>query len=287
LLTIEPGEVCAMCHDFDDESLSATHLGADLNNLECTSCHSPHGEGHPSLLAKSFHPAIEDGCDLCHEEGTFDQLAEGGSADLCLMCHDDIGEEAAAAEVPHAAMEMEECTICHNPHASPQRKLLTLPHGGACTDCHTDQVAAPGETLHGIIEWVGCEACHEPHGSANEKLLRAAGTDLCLTCHDYRVAEVPAGVETVKLADRFEIPAEKVRQIKTLVLSQDGEHNHPVVGHRTLGTPTEEELRNTDADFSEELTCLTCHNPHKGGPGGLFQWEAASSMEVCQVCHEK
>jgi predicted CXXCH cytochrome family protein len=286
LLSDAKQELCAMCHDVEDEDLAASHLGADLGSLECTGCHSPHGAGHPKLLATNLHPPVEDGCDLCHE-GAFNELAEDGGAELCLMCHDDIGELASAAPVPHAAMEMDSCTICHNPHASPQRKLVKLPAGGACAECHDDQVAGPEEVAHGVIDLIGCEACHEPHGGEGEKMLRVSGSELCLGCHTLDRVESGPGEQEVTVLGRFTIPQSTANNIASLRLSADGQSNHPVTGHRTLGTPTPEELKRTETTFTGELSCLTCHNPHKGLSSGLFQWQAAGAMEACQHCHPK
>ena len=90
-----------------------------------------------------------------------------------------------------------------------------------------------------------------------------------------------------RLLDRFPVPAEAARAITLLRLSADGQSDHPVTNHRVLGLPTAVELKRADTSFEGELTCLTCHNPHKGRSAGLFQWDAASPMEACQACHQK
>jgi predicted CXXCH cytochrome family protein len=286
-LLVEPKkDLCSMCHDTEDEDLIASHLGADLASLDCTSCHSPHGAGNEKLLAETLHPVVLDGCDTCHE-GAFDELMEGGEAPLCLMCHDDIGEAAEAATVPHDAMAMGTCTICHNPHASPQRKLVKHPGGAACGECHDDQIAGPDEFAHGIIDLIGCEACHEPHGASNEKLLRQTGAELCLHCHGAGGLRIDEEKGAAELLGRFWVPAESAEAISVLRLSADGQSDHPVTNHRVLGTPSAKELKRTETSFEGELTCVTCHDPHKGKSAGLFQWAAASAMEACQACHQK
>ncbi|MCB1037903.1 MAG: cytochrome c3 family protein, partial [Acidobacteria bacterium] len=179
LLTMEPGEVCSTCHDTDDDDLRGAHLGADLSRLTCTQCHTPHGSGHEKLLAKNLHWPVTEGCETCHQ-GSFDNLSEGGSPDLCLLCHDDIGELASSATVPHAALELGTCTDCHNPHASAQQSLLKQAGGGVCLECHDEQAPSGGEIAHGIISLVGCQACHEPHGGERPRLLRRSGNELCL-----------------------------------------------------------------------------------------------------------
>ena len=290
LLAETTPDLCLMCHDPDDEDLQAAHLGAALDTLNCISCHSPHGDGNEHLLAKNIHPVILDGCDTCHE-GASDKLMADGESDLCLACHDDIGEAAASAAVPHPALEMVRCVDCHNPHASPQEKLINAPAGGECTICHEDQAAGPDEVAHGIIELVGCRACHEPHGGANENLLRLSVTELCLSCHEDSGKSQPESSDEsgmTLILGRYYIPTDRVKAMRVIRLSQDREHNHPLAGHRVLGTPTKEELKRTDElIFSGELSCMTCHNPHKGKSNQLFRWGARSSFELCAACHRK
>ena len=70
-------------------------------------------------------------------------------------------------------------------------------------------------------------------------------------------------------------------------LSAAGDEGHPIAGHRVLGTPTRSELDKVDTTFEGELTCLTCHDPHKGRSEQLLQWGAASAFEACGQCHPK
>jgi predicted CXXCH cytochrome family protein len=286
LLDESPPALCTMCHDTDDEELSRAHLGAGLGSLECTACHSPHGAGNEKLLARTVHPPVLDGCDTCHLGGA-DQLLEEGESALCLMCHDDIGEAANSAPVPHAAMEMARCADCHNAHASPQAHLLTAPSGGECIDCHEEMAAGEGEVAHGVVDLIGCRACHEPHGGENEKLLRISGSELCLGCHDSARMGSRDDDTPVKLLGRFEVTAEVARGMASLRLSADGQHNHPVTGHRVLGTPSDDNRKRIDTTFTGEFTCLTCHDPHKGASRQLLRWGAESSLQACSNCHPK
>ncbi|MFQ5349298.1 MAG: cytochrome c3 family protein [Thermoanaerobaculia bacterium] len=265
--------------------LVKAHLGADLRRLDCVGCHTPHGAGNAKLAARVLHPPVEDGCDSCHEGG-HDQLMEGGGTDLCLFCHEDPAEDAA---FPHEALELASCTDCHNPHASAQDSLVKSPGAGPCADCHDEQVAGADEVAHGAVDLLGCRACHEPHGGDREKLLRRTGPELCLSCHPSGGLQVPDGAPTFTLLDRFEIPAAVSREISALALSADGLRDHPIAGHRVLGQASEEELiaAKVETTFTGELTCLSCHDPHKGRSSRLFRWGAAASAEACQACHIK
>jgi len=286
LLTVPSGELCSDCHDTTDVELIGSHLGAELASLDCTSCHSPHGAGHPKLLAANLHAPVLDGCDLCHD-GAADRLIEDSASEVCLICHEDIAEIAESAAVPHLAMEVADCTDCHNPHASGRKRLLLGAPGQECTACHDEQAAGPGEVAHGVIDLIGCQACHEPHAGSKPNLLRETGSELCLACHGTRVDLRPDDGPTTLLMNRFTVPSERMKAMAGLRLTPDGQHNHPVMNHRVRGRPTEKELSRTETNFEGEFECLTCHDPHKGRSKGLFQWSAASSMEACLQCHPK
>jgi predicted CXXCH cytochrome family protein len=235
----------------------------------------------------SVHAPFSEGmCDSCHDGGS-DQLMEDGGAALCLACHSDVEEALASVTVPHAAMEMAACVACHSPHAAAQASLVKAPAGGPCLDCHDDAGASDDEVLHGAIAWFGCQACHEPHGGERANLLRDDASQLCLGCHSPAVADAVRIGGEVELLGRFTVPAARAAEIRTIQLSRDGLHNHPVTGHRVLGVPTPSELAHGDSNFSGELTCLSCHNPHKGRSRQLFANGLAGTSEVCEQCHVK
>ncbi len=281
LLDDAPPELCLGCHDADD--LRAPHLGADPESLTCTDCHTPHGSDNPKLLAANLHPPLLDGCDTCHE-GAYDRLEADGGSELCLACHDDIGEAAAAAKVPHPAMELARCADCHNPHASPQEHLVKEPAGGECLACHDDMGPREGETAHGVITLIGCRACHEPHGGQRPRLLRAEGDALCLACHDASHAPARGSSQPVTVLGRFEVPAHAARRMAVVELT-DGK-GHPVSGHRAVGPPTRQEVERAETTFTGTLGCLTCHDPHRGRYR-LLRWDAESPFAACSHCHPK
>jgi predicted CXXCH cytochrome family protein len=175
---------------------------------------------------------------------------------------------------------------CHDPHASNQNSLVKQPGGGVCFNCHDDKAPGQDETGHGIIDLAGCQSCHEPHGGSREKLLAADEPDLCLDCHDLRKmpSEEPDG--TIKLRGLFSVAKSVAQAAASLVLSADGQHDHPIQGHRVLGELTPEELHTTESPFRDTFTCRTCHDPHKGRTG-LLAGKVASRSEACAQCHMK
>ena len=285
LLAESPRAVCLGCHDAADAGLRKAHLGAKVEGLDCTSCHTPHGAGHAKALARYVHPPVTEGCDACHQ-GSASKLVEGGNAPLCLACHEEVGRKAKAAKVPHAAMDAARCVDCHNPHASAQPRLVKQPGGAECLACHSDQAASAGEHGHGIIGLVGCEACHEPHGGARPKLLRGVGNGLCLDCHRPPGRRLPAEGR-VRLAGRFEVPAAAALAIRAVLLSPDGTRGHPTPDHLVVAPPPASRSVPPKSTFKGDLSCLACHDPHKGKSAHLLRWGAVSAADACLNCHRK
>jgi len=124
-----------------------------------------------------------------------------------------------------------------------------------------------------------------PHGGESEILLRKDGDDLCLSCHGPGSVSLADDETTVRLMDRFEVAAKDAPT--ALQLSADKLWGHPIMGHRVAGVPTEKALHRVDTTFDGELSCLSCHDPHKGRSRTLLQWDAASTMEACLHCHPK
>jgi len=282
LLVMPKEELCVMCHDVEDDALIRTHLQADLATLDCTSCHTPHGSGNQKLLAQHVHPPVVEDCAICHE-GSSSELMEDGESALCLICHEDVGELAAQASVPHGALELARCVDCHNPHASKQEHLVKAPGAGPCVDCHDEQVPGEEEFGHGAIEVVGCRACHEPHGSENPALLRQIGNELCLGCHDSRRPSAKDGVVT--LADRFEVTEAVAGSIRRVILDGSRERGHPIPNHPVAGKS--DVHSRVESTFDDELSCLACHDPHKGTSQRMLRWGAGSTAEACLACHPK
>jgi predicted CXXCH cytochrome family protein len=215
-------------------------------------------------------------------------LVEKDVRKLCVTCHTDVEAGAKAAKHSHAPVEGE-CTVCHSPHASRQEKLVKLPAGGVCLSCHPEMGAGKGEFGHGIIDDYGCQACHEPHGGSNPKLLRVVGASLCLGCHDPKKLKPAGGADHVILLGRFRVPAKRAGEIHFPQLSADGQRNHPIAGHRVLGVSTKKELEDskTRPTFTGELTCTSCHDPHKGKTAKLLARGATSTTASCSFCHPK
>jgi predicted CXXCH cytochrome family protein len=254
---------------------------------DCGSCHDPHGSKSMPLIARgSIHPPFRDGCSNCHD-GSAEVLQGGGGNDLCTVCHDDVAEAAAAAEVPHPAMEMIECIDCHSPHASRQPDLLRVAGGGVCLTCHEDQGGAAGDTVHGAIDWIGCQSCHVPHGGDGEKLLREHGNELCNGCHLQRevVFDQDGGA---RLKGGYELNAERADELGIIELDTTRQKDHPIPDHPVAGLISGRGRTEVAPSLvGEEMSCRLCHEPHAAPSAQLFAWQATTQTELCLACHPK
>jgi predicted CXXCH cytochrome family protein len=125
----------------------------------------------PVAIPHTFHPPFHDQtCTECHES-KFSQKMKGPMNTVCFACHDDFLEKA---KVKHAPAESGECTSCHDPHESPNKKLLLRVGAALCFDCHEADDVAKVAAHKVAADRDNCIACHDPHASQNQKLLKAA-----------------------------------------------------------------------------------------------------------------
>jgi DmsE family decaheme c-type cytochrome len=155
----EASETCLTCHARDQHAMweSSSH---DARNLSCVTCHSIHA-------FKSERAQLK----------TRDELG------TCATCHrDKIAKLDRSGHMPVREGKMQ-CSTCHNPHGSPNVRMLRRGDSIAetCTSCHADK--------RGPFLWEhaptrdGCVTCHDPHGSSNERMLVAKTPILCQRCH--------------------------------------------------------------------------------------------------------
>ncbi len=150
-------EACLQCHQ-------KTHLGWQWSShaskeLACASCH--HVKSNISeryLLAK---PEVFELCGSCHQS-----------------------QKAKALKSYHMGLRegKVECTSCHNPHGTPNDKLLVEASvNETCYKCHAEK-RGPFLWQHPpVLE--NCLNCHDPHGSNHPKMLVVQETRLCQRCH--------------------------------------------------------------------------------------------------------
>ncbi len=211
---------------------------------DCRACH----EDKLTLMDKTYHAGLEQGCYSCHQEGAEDHLKgrmEGeetpgpslenlsveDSNAVCLSCHE-ANHHPTWEGSAHARRGLK-CTECHSVHnfQSKSAQLKTRWSSDTCTTCHT-AIRAQGMRIshHPVREHLmECTDCHNPHDGAQPKMIKAAWVnELCYKCH----------------ADK----------------------RGPFLWEHA---PVRE-------------SCLNCHNPHGSNHGKLL---VAKQPYLCQRCH--
>lgn len=219
----------------------------------CIKCHQDTGK------ADNVHAAMKDGCVSCHKaldasvtpHKTTNKVKGGVAAkgaEHCYACHD---KTAYAKKSRHAALRS--CIDCHDPHASPQEKLLTEAPEKLCFKCH-EQADFEAKFVHDPVKEGACTGCHDAHASDHPVLLVKAKAQVCLTCHS------------------------KVRKSPHVVTSFTGA-GHPIGGEKPgLMNP---------AKPKEPFYCGSCHEPHMSQHARLSRFNPNDAkVGYCQHCHQ-
>ena len=89
--------------------------------------------------------------------------------ELCFSCHQNI----RGPKVFEHAPVVEDCTYCHNPHGSPNRRLLQLAQPMQCLQCHSLSPMHGGSTNLRGAQLRNCTNCHSAiHGSHSDPKLK-------------------------------------------------------------------------------------------------------------------
>jgi predicted CXXCH cytochrome family protein len=318
--------MCRMCHVDKDGGLEAGNHPVDTTKLEiparfiargalagtqknqviCETCHTVHGSPYESFLIES-----------------------AMSSQLCLECHGDkdiftsdgqrnsfhvINATSEKVKIPNELIEKGAklgyngaiiCQTCHKVHNNKIEKNLLIirkdEKATLCLTCHTDKQyiedtkhnlthSAPDEkNLQGktVAETGICSACHLPHKPVR-KLDKGLDftSKLCLSCHSKgNIAEksIPADYTHPLNVRPYESKG-------GLILSTIG------VEKEKLTLPLFNKYGVQDRDG--EITCTTCHDPHKWRPdstkgeiGKDVKGDKTTSFlrmpapDICKECH--
>lgn len=236
---------CRQCHD---ELMSRWDLAAVAHfPYKAQKCDVCHAAEHKQFTAEKGKP-----CLICHDLGSEKIKAAHFSANVtgadCLICHYTHGSERKGLlkEFVHKPFAEGMCGSCHKAGAEGKMELLSEAKK-ICLVCHSDKAAKAGETLHPALEMSECTDCHTPHTSAHEKLLKEKESQICAGCHeDEHVVKHPVDVR----------PSPKIKAEGAGARLVDG-----------------------------EVTCTSCHNPHKAKGPFLLEGSTARG-ELCRACHE-
>jgi DmsE family decaheme c-type cytochrome len=156
----------------------------EQRNALCMQCH----EGGARLdWAGSTHDSRGVACTQCHrvmvQVSERRQLKQATVVETCGQCH--LQKRAQMARFAHMPVRegKMDCASCHNPHGTPNDKLLKASSvNEACYSCHTEK-RGPFLWEHAPVA-ESCANCHDLHGSSNDKLLVVPRARLCQRCHD-------------------------------------------------------------------------------------------------------
>jgi len=152
-------------------------------NASCLQCHEGAAR---TMWDGSAHEARDVACTDCHtvmkDVSERNSLRAASTLATCGSCHlQRRSQQLRFSHMPQAEGKLE-CSSCHNPHGSPNDKLLTAAStNDLCYQCHTEK-RGPFTWEHPpVLE--NCSNCHDAHGSNHEKMLVISKARLCQQCH--------------------------------------------------------------------------------------------------------
>lgn len=277
----------------------------DPSKTRCITCHQ-------NLVIGKVHPIVEEGCENCHEmnqkEGktSVSLIQEGNS--LCFMCHPE-KENWEERKSPHPALE--DCTTCHNPHASPNPSLLKDELPSLCFSCHDKKTIKKEIHKEQPVHATLCITCHNPHGNDEPHALkekkrhppfdeasclachrktrtrkarfRVKQPDLCYACHSDKEETFDKTYQHKPLQEGKCTACHDPHQSSQQAFLQQ---NPPDLCFR-CHPEVKEALKHHPHPPAEE-DCFTCHDPHASNRPHLLQEDMleGDNSTLCAQCHD-
>lgn len=161
---------CRDCHGLHSPKVKEVNVGmwkSDRHSQLCMNCHK---DVAARMTMPSHHPVREGGlsCVHCHDPHSGRETRLAGKNEQCTRCHQNVQGPKVFEHPP----VVEDCTICHNPHGSPNRRLLQLAQPMQCLQCHSLAPTHGGNAPRGA-QLRGCTNCHAAvHGSHSSPSLK-------------------------------------------------------------------------------------------------------------------
>jgi DmsE family decaheme c-type cytochrome len=169
---------CSDCHGNHSPKIKTVTAGMQKAGKEATLCASCHKDVLAKFNLRSHHPLKEGGvtCKDCHDPHGGKQLTLAAKTQQCTQCHQNVRGPHAFEHAP----AVEDCATCHNPHGTPNPKLLNLAQPMLCLQCHSvpgNRHGAAGtrsnDQIISATALRNCSSCHNaPHGSHMDQHLR-------------------------------------------------------------------------------------------------------------------
>ncbi len=168
-----------------------------------------------------------------------------------------------------------ECLTCHNhlptQQVGSENKFLEVPRGIECERCHGPGALHVQEKLAGILvdtaKMVDYSIVNPRH------LPRDYQMDLCQRCHLQGIAVLNEGKSFYDFK-----PGMRLSEIMQVFLPRYQNSNE-----RFIMASQADRLRLSNCFLkSEDLSCITCHNPHKS----IKSTDKSVYNKACQNCHD-
>ena len=179
---------CLDCHGKNSRMFAWDHGAHASAGLDCMTCHEPlapigegakktapelcfacHGDVRAAFALPNHHPLAAGavGCSDCPEVHgpASGPLSVAARKEKCFTCHRD---KEGPFLYEHEADRTDGCTVCHQPHGSVNRRLLThRTTRDLCITCHTTPAS---HTMVAGSPFLNCLNCHGSiHGSYVDK----------------------------------------------------------------------------------------------------------------------
>lgn len=168
--------LCSDCHNPHNRELFHVRAVAPLETAMLRSAGSTTrlcGSCHPEVVAQlnlpSHHPIGEGmlDCTDCHSPHGDRATALGPDTQMCTTCH----QEVAGPWIFEHAPVSEDCGYCHAAHGASGDFLLEVPQPAGCISCHTIPIS--GAVHDPWAFTTRCTDCHNAiHGSHTDPSLR-------------------------------------------------------------------------------------------------------------------
>ncbi len=198
---------------------------------------------------------------------------------LCWTCHGNLGPERTM-DYQHQPFAANNCTSCHDPHASNFAPVLRAAPRALCVTCHPIGREINRTYAHQPAAEYRCLECHKPHASDYSGILIAGQRDLCFTCHPSVASLSTMSVQHQPfIGDNCTGCHEPHGADATPLLTE----SDPQLCYSCHATFPERFSRASHHPVGSVLNCSACHQPHASDTSGLLA--ATSERALCVSCH--
>jgi DmsE family decaheme c-type cytochrome len=184
---------CLACHRSRGQAEwhASTH---EAQGVSCRDCHSVHTPSQPQASCKTCHADVTSRFQLPSHH----PVREGKMS--CASCHDPHSANEAQLDTPQRVNELcyrchldkegpyifehqpvqEDCRLCHNPHGTTARRLLTANEPMLCLQCHEMHFHAGYQAEAADEVEIGMIPRANPNGPT---AFNRAYTTRCSACH--------------------------------------------------------------------------------------------------------